>query len=79
LKLARNQIRKLYGSKISVLQVTGNLAEALDYLKLPNEERVLCIDAVCINQQDLIDKGQKVGRTARIYQSATRVVVWLGG
>lgn len=36
-----------------VLPITGNLAIALPFLRHPSEKRVLWIDAICINQDDL--------------------------
>ncbi|KAL8317509.1 hypothetical protein RB597_001076 [Gaeumannomyces tritici] len=60
------------------LLVTVNLREALPYLRNPFIERILWIDAVCINQQDDDEKGQQVQMMAKIYASASRVVVWLG-
>jgi hypothetical protein len=36
-------------------------------------------DAVCINQEDLIEREQQVSHMREIYQQAERVVVWLGG
>jgi hypothetical protein len=39
---------------------------------------VLWIDAICINQNDLKERGQQVKRMASIYKMARRVVVWLG-
>lgn len=39
--------------------------------------RVLWIDALCINQQDPIEKGHQVSLMTEIYQNASLVVVWL--
>ena len=60
------------------LSVTQNLAEALPYLQDEHEPRVFWIDAVCVNQQDLPERGSQVKRMAEIYSKATRVVIWLG-
>ena len=60
------------------IPATANLAQALPYLQLETEERVLWIDAICINQGDLAERGQQVGRMADIYKMATRVLIWLG-
>jgi hypothetical protein len=64
-------------STISI-PVTANLAQALPYLQAETEERVLWIDAICINQRDTAERGQQVGRMAEIFKMATQVVVWLG-
>jgi hypothetical protein len=60
------------------LSVTQNLAEALKYLRKENEDRILWVDAICINQQDLAERGVQVGRMGNIYKNATHVDVWLG-
>ncbi|KAL8849519.1 MAG: hypothetical protein Q9221_005526 [Calogaya cf. arnoldii] len=59
------------------LAVTRNLGEALRYLRWKEEARVLWIDAICVNQQDLQERGDQVQRMADIYGSAQRVIVWL--
>lgn len=60
------------------LPVGGNLFAALLHLRDPFIERILWIDAVCINQQDNMEKGHQVQSMATIYAKATRVIVWLG-
>jgi hypothetical protein len=60
------------------LSVTQNLAEALRYLRKENEDRILWVDAICINQEDLAERGVQVGRMGDIYRNATQVDVWLG-
>ncbi len=60
------------------LAVTPNLAEALPYLRLQGKPRVLWIDAICIDQQNLDERNQQVQRMGDIYKLADHVVVWLG-
>ena len=36
------------------------------------------IDALCINQEDLIEHSAQVGLISRIYSNAQQVIVWLG-
>lgn len=38
----------------------------------------LWVDAICINQNDIAERGQQVQLMNRIYPSAARVLVWLG-
>lgn len=42
------------------------------------EGRVLWVDAICINQDDMIERNKQVPMMDRIYQSSWRTVVWLG-
>ena len=51
---------------------------ALRHLRHPDRHRFLWIDAICINQSDLREKGQQVQRMFSIYFKAERVIVWLG-
>ena len=60
------------------LVVTQNLAEALFYLRYKDRPRILWIDAICVNQQDLKERSLQVKRMADLYWLAERVVVWLG-
>src|SRR5205809_6219808 len=59
-----------------VLSVTRNLADALFFLRRKNSTRTLWIDALCINQADLVEKGRQVRNMHRIYEHADQVVVW---
>lgn len=60
------------------LAVTANLHEALLHLRDTAIERIVWIDAICINQADLKERGEQVQLMAKIYSNAARVVVWLG-
>lgn len=39
---------------------------------------LLWIDAVCINQSDLVEKAQQVDVMGSIYTAASRTIIWLG-
>ncbi|KAK0706914.1 heterokaryon incompatibility protein-domain-containing protein [Lasiosphaeria miniovina] len=54
------------------------LALALKYLRRPGEERILWIDAICINQDNLGERNHQVQLMSRIYTRASQVCVWLG-
>jgi hypothetical protein len=60
------------------LHVTKNLKSALLYLRSRTEERLLWIDALCINQKDLQERSQQVSIMRDIYRNASETVVWLG-
>lgn len=60
------------------LYVSKNLYSILLQLRLPEEIRTLWIDAICINQQDSIEKGQQVALMGEIYHQAETVLCWLG-
>lgn len=58
--------------------ITEELAFGLQYLRLRDCERYLWCDAICINQQDLLEKALQVKNMLRIFEKADRVVAWLG-
>ena len=60
------------------LLVTPNLHEALLHLRYCSIERIIWIDAVCINQKDTKEKERQIRFMGKIYGQANRVVVWLG-
>ena len=60
------------------LLVTVNLHAALSHLRDRCFERIIWVDAVCINQADGEERGHQVQSMAKIYGQANRVIVWLG-
>jgi hypothetical protein len=58
--------------------VTENLHSALHYLRFKNEDRILWIDAICIDQSHIAERNHQVGHMASIYRDADRVLFWLG-
>jgi hypothetical protein len=38
----------------------------------------LWVDAICINQQDKVEKTAQVSRMHEIYSAASNVCIWLG-
>lgn len=58
--------------------VTDNLSAALRHLRSPDADRILWIDAVCIDQGNKKEQGHQVAQMKRIYENAKRGVVWLG-
>lgn len=59
-------------------EVTVNLALALRYLRHRDEERILWVDALCINQLDIPEKTSQVAQMRGIYTGTEQVLVWLG-
>jgi hypothetical protein len=52
--------------------------DALAHLRKPDGDLVIWIDAICINQNDLAEKGTQVAMMGNIYKSASTTFVWLG-
>lgn len=58
--------------------VRKNLYTALVNLRDTTKPRALWIDAICINQEDVIERNWQVSLMGFIYTRAERVLVWLG-
>jgi hypothetical protein len=69
-------IRVILGD--SYVLVTQNCYAALRRLRDRYRKRARWIDAICINQQDDLEKGYQVKMMLEIYRQASRVFVWLG-
>ena len=59
------------------LSVGKNCHAALRRLRLPEKRRNLWIDAVCINQEDLSERGHQVRMMKEVYDCASGVMVML--
>ncbi|KIW02607.1 uncharacterized protein PV09_06055 [Verruconis gallopava] len=60
------------------LYITTNLRDGLIHLRQSDRSRFLWADAICIDQNNLEERGQQVSIMRQIYANATKVVVWLG-
>ncbi|KIW73902.1 hypothetical protein PV04_01982 [Phialophora macrospora] len=58
-------------------EISRNLADALHRLH-ENAIPTVWVDAICINQQDTIEKSREVTRMFAIYRTAQMVIIWLG-
>ncbi|KAF1983614.1 hypothetical protein K402DRAFT_297997, partial [Aulographum hederae CBS 113979] len=61
-----------------VIQVTRNLHAALQHIRQESTDRILWIDALCIDQTNNAEKSAQVQMMRNIYHSAARTLVWLG-
>ncbi|KAK4185307.1 heterokaryon incompatibility protein-domain-containing protein [Podospora australis] len=62
----------------STVPIPCNLERALRRLRYTNRPRHIWADSVCINQEDIPERGQQVSIMRNIYRLAKRVLVWLG-
>jgi hypothetical protein len=58
--------------------ITNNLESALRHLRYLDRPRVLWIDALCINQRDLLERNSQITHMTDVYERASEVVAWLG-
>lgn len=64
-------------SDVSIF-VKANLFNALKRLRPSGGSRTLWIDAICIDQSNLQEKGEQVALMSEIYALAEEVIIWLG-
>jgi hypothetical protein len=60
------------------VHVTANLLSALRRFRKKTRDRILLIDALCIDQSNLVERAEQVRHIVSIYQRARRVLIWLG-
>ncbi|EEU43833.1 uncharacterized protein NECHADRAFT_30322 [Fusarium vanettenii 77-13-4] len=61
-----------------VLHITRSLHGALQHLRHRKNDRILWADAVCIDQNNIMERGHQVAQMGSIYKKASNVIVWLG-
>ncbi|RYP41510.1 hypothetical protein DL767_001015 [Monosporascus sp. MG133] len=59
------------------IPVTINLYMALKRLRDYSLDRIIWVDAVCINQDNIEERNHQVQFMVKIYAKASRVIVWL--
>ncbi|KAK5637599.1 hypothetical protein RRF57_013314 [Xylaria bambusicola] len=55
-----------------------NCWDLLRFARLSDMPRRIWVDAVCINQGNIEERGQQVAKMGQIYRESSRVVVYLG-
>jgi hypothetical protein len=77
-EIATYGITIVEGGKRYKKRVNRELALALKYLRRENRERVIWIDALCIDQADFDERNHQVQMMSMIYTRAKKVCIWLG-
>ncbi|KAH8903511.1 HET-domain-containing protein, partial [Coniochaeta sp. PMI_546] len=67
-----------HSSTTSSLGITSNCARALRQLRYPDSERLIWVDAICINQANIEERSAQVRIMHRIYSNASHVLIYLG-
>ncbi|KAH3999831.1 hypothetical protein HBI25_123300 [Parastagonospora nodorum] len=60
------------------IMIRPNVDTMLRHLRSSTQQRRLWIDALCINQNDLEEKGSQVRFMEEVYRQAKAIVIWLG-
>jgi hypothetical protein len=59
-------------------KVSETLGLAMKYLRSETKERIIWIDAICINQNDHEERSSQVAMMSLLYSGADQVCVWIG-
>jgi hypothetical protein len=74
-----NRTKKLHlGREWEILPITTNCEAALRCLRLQTKDRNLWVDSICIDQENVGERSHQVQMMSIIYQTAQRVLVFLG-
>ena len=60
------------------LALTKDLLNAIRKLRRKGETMMLWVDQICINQEDVEERGSQVQLMRKIYKNAANVLIWLG-
>ncbi|KAF2664373.1 HET-domain-containing protein [Microthyrium microscopicum] len=61
----------------STLYITKNLRRALFHLRHETQSRLMWVDAICINQNDLPERAEQITIMRDLYRSSTQTVIWI--
>lgn len=60
------------------VKIPVSASEVIHRFRLPDAPRRIWIDALCINQQDITERGEQVSLMGAVYSQCTRCLIWLG-
>ncbi|KAI8724185.1 HET domain-containing protein [Fusarium sp. LHS14.1] len=60
------------------IKIPASASEVIHRFRLSDAPRRIWIDALCINQQDIVERGEQVSLMGAVYSQCTRCLVWLG-
>lgn len=66
------------GDKREPFLISPHLWNALRRIRKSKKDRLLWIDALCIDQDNLRERNHQIVLMRRIYSAATRTLIWLG-
>ncbi|KAK2039164.1 HET-domain-containing protein [Colletotrichum somersetense] len=69
---------KLTVNETSYLNITSSLASFLRQRRDPSKAMAIWVDAVCINQEDIVERNRQVSLMDMIYAVCTTMSVWMG-
>lgn len=73
-----NAPKDLFWRGEACIKIGGNLSAALRRLRKTDKVRLLWIDAICINQEDIDERNAQFQIMCHIYNKAEQVIIRLG-
>ena len=73
-----DKLAEISGGDLRGFAVSEHLWRALWRLRLPNLDRLVWIDAICINQANVDEKNNQISLMRQIYTAAFRTIIWIG-
>ncbi|KAF2733961.1 heterokaryon incompatibility, partial [Polyplosphaeria fusca] len=61
-----------------ILKITQNCEAALRTFRHESTPKLLWIDSICVDQQNLLERSEQIQLMASIYKQAQRVLVFIG-
>ncbi len=61
-----------------LMLIKPNLHDALVQFRDAERDVILWVDAICVNQKDLLERGQQVALMRTVYSQASGTKVWIG-
>ncbi|KAF7885369.1 uncharacterized protein EAF01_011434 [Botrytis porri] len=71
-RLSLEQLQRTLPSGMASLAVT------LRQLRYTVKQRILWVDSICVNQNDVPERSHEIGRMRNIFSFADRTIIWLG-
>lgn len=68
----------IFKTEQGVIPITESLSTCLKQLRAKKVDAYIWADALCINQQNKMEKSAQVRRMGSLYGAAERVVIWMG-
>lgn len=66
------------GADRVILQLTDNCHKALETLRSSISSLIIWVDAICINQDDVVEKAHQLSLMGDVYSKADTTYIWLG-
>lgn len=70
--------REIAGGDLKGFPISEHLWRALQRLRMPEKDRLLWIDALCIDQHSVDERNHQIALMRSIYTTAFRTIIWIG-